>query len=50
LQHLQAATQEIPSAHLTLAVHYERQGHAREAENERRAYSVTSNSLLATSK
>jgi Flp pilus assembly protein TadD len=48
--HLQAATQEIPSAHLALAAHYERQGHAPEAERERRAYSVTSNSLLANSK
>ena len=47
LAHLQAATQEIPSAHLALAAHYERLGHAPEAEKERRAYSVTSNSLLA---
>ena len=48
--HIQAATQEIPSAHLALAAHYERLGHAHEAEKERRAYSVTANSLLATSK
>ena len=47
ITHIQAATQEIPSAHLALAVHYERLGHAPEAEKERRAYSVTSNSLLA---
>ena len=47
ITHLQAATQEIPSAHLALAAHYERQGHAPEAERERRAYTVTSNSLLA---
>jgi len=47
IAHIQAATQEIPSAHLALAVHYERLGHAPEAEKERRAYSVTSNSLLA---
>jgi len=50
IAHLQAATQEIPSAHLALAAHYERLGHAPEAERERRAYSVTSNSLLANSK
>ena len=47
---LQAATEEIPSAHLALAAHYERLGHAPEAERERRAYTVTSNSLLATPK
>jgi len=47
IAHLQAATEEIPSAHLALAAHYERVGHAPEAEKERRAYSVTSNSLLA---
>ena len=47
IEHIQAATQEIPSAHLALAAHYERLGHAPEAEKERRAYSVTSNSLLA---
>jgi Flp pilus assembly protein TadD len=50
IAHIQAVTQEIPSAHLALAAHYERLGHAPEAEKERRAYSVTSNSLLATSK
>jgi len=50
IAHIQAATQEIPSAHLALAAHYERLGHAHEAEKERRAYSVTANSLLATSK
>ena len=50
ITHIQAATQEIPSAHLALAAHYERLGHAHEAEKERRAYSVTANSLLATSK
>ena len=50
IAHIQAATQDIPSAHLALAAHYERLGHAPEAEKERRAYSVTSNSLLATSK
>jgi len=50
IAHIQAATQEIPSAHLELAAHYERLGHAPEAERERRAYTVTSNSLLATSK
>jgi len=50
IAHLQAATQEVPSAHLALAAHYERLGHAPEAERERRAYSVTSSSLLATSK
>ena len=47
IAHLQAATEEVPSAHLALAAHYERVGHAPEAEKERRAYSVTSNSLLA---
>jgi Flp pilus assembly protein TadD len=50
IAHLQAATQEIPSAHLALAAHYERQGHAPEAEKERRAYVVTSNSLLPVPK
>jgi Tfp pilus assembly protein PilF len=48
--HLQAATLEVPSAHLTLADHYDRVGHAPEAEKERRAYFVTANSLLAVSK
>jgi Flp pilus assembly protein TadD len=48
--HLQAATMEIPSAHLALAAHYERAGHAPEAEKERRAYSITVTSLLAASK
>ena len=50
ITHIQAATQEIPSAHLALAAYYERLGHAPEAERERRAYTVTSNSLLANSK
>lgn len=50
IAYLQAATGEIPSAHLTLADHYDRTGDAREAENERRAYSITATSLLAGSK
>lgn len=50
LAHLQAATLEVPSAHLALAAHYDRVGHAPEAEKERRAYSITAASLLATSK
>ena len=50
LAHLQAATLEVPSAHLALAAHYERAGHIPEAETERRAYSITVTSLLATSK
>jgi len=50
IAYLQAATEEIPSAHLTLADYYDRTGHAREAENERRAYSITATSLLAASK
>jgi len=50
IAHLQAATQEIPGAHLALASHYERLGRAPEAEKERRAYRITANSLLAGSK
>ena len=48
--HIQAASQEVPSAHLALAAHYDRAGHAPEAEKERRAYSITATSLLAGSK
>jgi Flp pilus assembly protein TadD len=50
IAHLQAATEEIPSAHLMLAAHYDRLGRAPEAEKERRAYRITANSLLAGSK
>lgn len=47
IQQLQAAAQESPDAHLVLARHYDRAGKAPEAERERRAYAVTSMSLLA---
>jgi Tfp pilus assembly protein PilF len=47
LQHLQAAAEEIPGAHLVLARHYDQAGQAREAEKERRAYNVVSMGLLA---
>jgi predicted Zn-dependent protease len=47
IQQLQAAAPEDPSAHLVLAQHYDRAGKAPEAEKERRAYAVTSMSLLA---
>jgi Tfp pilus assembly protein PilF len=47
IQQLQAAAEESPSAHLVLAQHYDRAGKAPEAEKERRAYAVTSMSLLA---
>jgi Tfp pilus assembly protein PilF len=47
IQHLQAAAAESPSAHLVLARLYDRAGKAPEAEKERRAYAVTSMSLLA---
>jgi tetratricopeptide (TPR) repeat protein len=47
LQHLQAAAEEIPGAHLVLAKHYDQAGLAREAERERRAYNVVSMGLLA---
>ena len=50
IAHLQAATLEVPSAHLALAAHYDRLGHAPEAEKERRAYSITFTSLLVAAK
>jgi tetratricopeptide (TPR) repeat protein len=50
IAHIQAATQEIPFAHLALADHYEQAGYAPEAERERRAYSVAATSLLASRK
>jgi Tfp pilus assembly protein PilF len=46
-QQLQAAAEEIPSAHLVLARHYDRAGQPREAERERRAYAITSMAVLA---
>jgi Tfp pilus assembly protein PilF len=48
VRQLQAAAQEAPDAHLVLAEHYEQVGQAPDAERERRAYSITSMSLLAT--
>jgi predicted Zn-dependent protease len=48
VKNLQAASEEIPSAYLVLARHYERAGKAPEAESERRAYAITSMGLLAT--
>ena len=47
IRQLQAAAQEDPDAHLVLAGHYDRAGKAPEAEQERRAYAVTSMGLLA---
>ena len=47
VQYLQAAAEEIPSAHLVLAKHYDRAGQKPEAERERRAYTITSMGLLA---
>ena len=47
IRQLQAAAAENPSAHLVLARHYDRAGRAPEAEQERRAYAVTSMSLAA---
>ena len=48
VRHLEVVAREIPSAHLELAKHYDRVGHAPEAERERRAFEVTSMALLAT--
>ena len=42
-----AAAEGTPDAHLVLAQHYDRHGKAPEAENERRAYEVTSMGFLA---
>jgi Tfp pilus assembly protein PilF len=50
LKHLEAAAEEIPDAHLVLAKHYDLAGKAREAENERRAYTIVSMGLVAGSK
>jgi Tfp pilus assembly protein PilF len=47
IRQLQAAADEAPSAHLVLALHYDDTGKTSEAEHERRAYSITSMSLLA---
>jgi Tfp pilus assembly protein PilF len=47
IQQLELAAQESPGAHLVLAQHYDQAGKAPEAARERRAYSVTSMSLLA---
>ena len=47
IRQLQAAAPENPDAHLILARHYDWAGKAPEAEKERRAYAVTSMSLLA---
>lgn len=47
IRNLQAAAPENPDAHLILAQHYDWTGKAPEAEKERRAYAVTSMSLLA---
>jgi tetratricopeptide (TPR) repeat protein len=47
IQQLQRAAEESPGAHLILARHYDQAGKAPEAEQERRAYAVTSMGLLA---
>jgi len=47
VQYLQAAAEEIPSAHLILAKHYDYAGQEPKADQERRAFTVTSMSLLA---
>jgi Flp pilus assembly protein TadD len=47
IQYLQAAADEIPGAHLVLAKHYKGSRQDREAEQERRAFTVTDMGLLA---
>lgn len=47
VQYLRTAAEEIPSARLILAKHYEGAGQKPEAEQERRAFTMTSMGLLA---
>jgi predicted Zn-dependent protease len=48
VQYLQVAAEEIPSAHLVLAKHYDQAGEAPQAERERRAYAAGSMSFVAS--